>query len=101
MWMIYCAILAHLSVNSSEPMCSIKYTPVEHFYILQSTSAFTSPDRFNRWNPSKAIWGMEAGIQFRGITMAIGHDSVHSVDSLDKGKDSFDYVRASFVKEFQ
>jgi len=71
----------------------------KNFYFEQTSSAECSPKGLKVWNPMTATWIVEAGFNYEGVKIFMGHKSYHYVESLKK-LDSYDYFGVQYSKEF-
>ncbi len=83
------------------PSLAIKYNITNlPIYILQRSSARCQPVGLNRLNPITALWTVEAGMEYQGLLLGIGHTSEHGIDRIQPSTESLDYVRAELVLKF-
>ena len=74
--------------------------PARVIFVGGDVSSRCKPIAWNRFNPQTALWSIEAGVWFHGLTFKIGHQSEHGIDERVSSAESRDYIGATYRVTF-
>lgn len=110
MWLLKFSILNALAISNSPwpadrfqliPKMDVEFSPVQYFYIGQSSSARSIPLDIFRWGPATAEWVVMTGFRYPikqkyNLEIELGHKSEHALkNKLNDPTESMDYLQIS------
>lgn len=102
MWLFKLTLLQALGASVTEPRVGLEYRPGGVFVLGQETYASCAPTGVFRWGPRTVHWDVWAGVEFKAVSLRLGHLSNHRLIGEYPAKDlkSFEYIRLEYKKEF-
>ena len=82
------------------PSLTLEHTFDSGFFISQTESARTLPDRPTRWNPELVRWQFEAGWQRDGLRLSVGHYCEHGIDGPQKLAETANFLSFEYRRDF-